>query len=214
MGYQAPYERIDWTIPRTDEEWTTLAAELRDKARDNRQSASDSFDRCDTDGFMSQWADGLTARAYECAASIAEEHGWIEVKALFTLDGHFLTAELRASQNYGWGMYWDVPAQLAAKHGLAKRYVNDPTAGSPVRRAKTLAKKGVAIGILRVRPYVTMAGSNATNVSVVAWPDRDALENGQFEVVRTSCGDLLDTTKDHSDKWFCWTPEDLAAKLA
>lgn len=211
-SYQAPYERIDWDAPRTAEEWTALAAELREQAKGNRQAAADSFERCDTDGFMSQWASNVTAGAYELAASIAEDHGWIERPALFTLDGTFLTAVRRDSQNHGWGMYWDVPAAKAAQAGLAKRYVNESKARGPVARAKAYAKKGVAIGTIRIRPYVTLGGSS-TNVSAYAEMSRDHLERGDFEVVSTKYGDRFDSTADSSRDWRCWSAEELAAAL-
>lgn len=206
------YDSIDWTAARTDAEWDQLAADCRARAAGNRQSAADSFERCDTDGFMSQWADGLTARAWERAASIAEDHGWIEVPALFTLDGQLLTTEKRESSNYGWGWYWDVPAVIARAAGV-KRFINDPKANSPLRRARTLAKHGVAIGTLRVRPVVGMAGGNLTSVNVVAQVDQDALARGEYEIVRTNCGDLLDSTASNSSDWRWWTAEELAAKL-
>lgn len=207
------YETIDWAAERTDEQWSELAQQLRELAEGKQQDAHDSFERCDTDGFMSQWASGLTSRAYSRAASIAENHGWIEVRALFTLDGKFLTLDKRESQNYGWGWYWNIPAPIASAAGV-KRFINDPKAGSPVRRARTLAKHGVAIGTMLVRPIVKFAGGSLTSVSVVAEPDLDLMAKGEFQIVRTNCGDLFDTTAPNSRDWFRWTPEDLAAKLA
>ena len=44
-------------------DWQAQADELRDWAASARRSASDSWERCDTDGFLSQWASGLTAAA-------------------------------------------------------------------------------------------------------------------------------------------------------
>ena len=41
---------------------TSTAAQLREAAAADRQAAYDSFERCDTDGFMSQWASGLVDR--------------------------------------------------------------------------------------------------------------------------------------------------------
>lgn len=51
------------------------AADLRARAAASRQEARDSFERCDTDGFLSQWASGINARLYEQQALIAEAGG-------------------------------------------------------------------------------------------------------------------------------------------
>lgn len=46
--------------------------ELRKESADCRQRAQDSFDRCDTDGFLSQWASNCTASKREQEASLAD----------------------------------------------------------------------------------------------------------------------------------------------
>jgi hypothetical protein len=58
------------------------AEELRAGAEQRREEAAASFERCDTDGFLSQWASGITARLYEQQAKIAEAGG----TALFARD--------------------------------------------------------------------------------------------------------------------------------
>lgn len=214
MTYQATYERIDWDLPRTDEQWQELADELRGKGAHHRQEAADSFDRCDTDGFMSQWASGLSGSANELAAEIAEDHGWIEVKALFTADGQFLTTETRQS-NYGrFNFYWLVDRKRAAEAGIDKPFINESSAKSPVARAKYYAKKGYTVGTIKIRPYVTMRGGNIACVRAVAEPSKRHLAAGEFTVIRTQHGDLFDSTASCSDGWRWWTPEELAAALA
>jgi len=51
------------------------AEQLREAAQASRQRAEDSFQRCDTDGFLSQWASGLTAQQFDRQAEIAERNG-------------------------------------------------------------------------------------------------------------------------------------------
>lgn len=53
--------------------------EYRAEAERNRKLAEESFQRCDTDGFLSQWALGLSAQKASLNASIADNGG----KALF-----------------------------------------------------------------------------------------------------------------------------------
>ena len=57
--------------------------ELRAKAAASRKAAQDSFDRCDTDGFLSQWASGITGMLYERQAEIADAGGKSEFWGLF-----------------------------------------------------------------------------------------------------------------------------------
>lgn len=208
MGYSAPYERIDWTTPRTQDEWKALAADLRQQAYSDRKSASDSFERCDTDGFLSQWASNVTAQAYELAASIAENGGRIEVKAVFTLDGEFVTADLRDGQ---YGLYYLVSKERQEALGITKPFINWSKASNPKRRAATYASKGYRIGTIRIAPYVTMGGGNLASVRAYAEPSKTALKEGDFEVLATKWGDRLDTTAGNSADWREWTDEEMAA---
>jgi hypothetical protein len=50
-------------------------AALRAYAEARRQSSRESFERCDTDGFLSQWASDLTASLYDLQAHVAESNG-------------------------------------------------------------------------------------------------------------------------------------------
>lgn len=59
------------------------AQTLRDDAARLDQAAADSFDRCDTDGFLSQWANGITARMKRLQADIEDAGGVYEFAALF-----------------------------------------------------------------------------------------------------------------------------------
>lgn len=58
------------------------AAELREAAAAARQRAEDSFQRSDTDGFLSQWASGLTAEQYDRQAQIVEAGGMADFTVL------------------------------------------------------------------------------------------------------------------------------------
>ena len=53
----------------------TTAKEYRKMAEDAEQQSADSFERCDTDGFLSQWASGLTAQKYRLQANIEDNGG-------------------------------------------------------------------------------------------------------------------------------------------
>lgn len=72
----------------------TKAEELRAKAAEKEQAAADSFERCDTDGFLSQWASGLTAEKLRKQAAIEENGGVWTHPALFNLEGERVRAKL------------------------------------------------------------------------------------------------------------------------
>lgn len=55
------------------------ADEWREMARECRQRSADSFDRCDTDGFLSQWASDSLANTYRYLAELAEGSGDVQV---------------------------------------------------------------------------------------------------------------------------------------
>lgn len=54
---------------------TTTAAEYRQMAQERRERSAESFERCDTDGFLSQWASDLTAQQYDLQADILDNGG-------------------------------------------------------------------------------------------------------------------------------------------
>lgn len=59
------------------------AEQYREMAAGQRRSKEDSFDRCDTDGFLTQWANGLHASLYSRLAELAESDWMAEFPALF-----------------------------------------------------------------------------------------------------------------------------------
>lgn len=59
------------------------AEELKAMAGAERQEAEDSFQRCDTDGFLSQWANGLTAELYSRQAEIVKNNGKADFIGLY-----------------------------------------------------------------------------------------------------------------------------------
>jgi hypothetical protein len=68
--------------------------QLRQEARGHDKSAQESFDRCDTDGFLSQWASGITAQQLRLEASIRENGGTDQFMGLFTIDGKRVRAKI------------------------------------------------------------------------------------------------------------------------
>jgi len=158
----------------TPEQW-------REKAKGSRQSAADSWERSDTDGFMSQWASGLMASEYELKAQLAEAGGLTTTRALF-----FAGTDKVASTHFAqgqWGGYWVLNDEAAAQFG--KRFLNESKASTGEKQRAAMVKKGFTVGRVRVKGYVAMYGANAVSVRAGTFPDIDALKAGEYEVVET-----------------------------
>jgi hypothetical protein len=65
---------------------TKTAAEYRAEAAAAEASREESFRRCDTDGFLSQWASGKTAELARAKAKLAEEGWTAEFPGLYRRD--------------------------------------------------------------------------------------------------------------------------------
>ena len=83
----------------------TTSADLRASAAAHAKEAADSYDRCDTDGFVSQWASGLNAQKDRLDAQILDNGGTAEFPALFTLSGEWTPARL---VNGTYGTQWQI----------------------------------------------------------------------------------------------------------
>jgi hypothetical protein len=84
------------------------AEQLRQEAVACRQEARDSFERCDTDGFLSQWASGMTAQLADQKAEIAEAGGvaWF-ARWVLTRDGQEVDARVVETR---YGTKWRIDA--------------------------------------------------------------------------------------------------------
>lgn len=161
----------------------TTSAELRARANEAEQEAADSFERCDTDGFLSQWASTLTARKLRAQADLADAGGEIECSALFNLDGTVASTHL-ASGKYG--PFWVLNDEATERFG--KRFYTASGAAKAATRRRNNRAKGFTIGTIRVKGYVTIAGSGkglsgAASAYVATVADVGELKAGRFTVV-------------------------------
>lgn len=89
---------------------TKTAEELRAEAADLDRQARESFERCDTDGFLSQWADGLMARLRRTEADLVEAGNVSEFWGLYRrADGVRVRAKhvtFRSKFHYGTEDCW------------------------------------------------------------------------------------------------------------
>ena len=90
-----------------------IAAELAAAAA-AEQAKADSWERSDTDGFLSQWASGLNANLHRAKAELLANDGMDEFPALFK-DGVLVAAKLIETR---YGLKWGVLASDdPAEHG-------------------------------------------------------------------------------------------------
>jgi hypothetical protein len=78
------------------------AEEYRQDAQKSRKAQAESFERSDTDGFLSQWASGHTRRLANARAKIQENDGKSEFNGLYQGDRR-VKAQLLEGE---WGYYW------------------------------------------------------------------------------------------------------------
>jgi hypothetical protein len=154
---------------------------LRAKAAEADRKAEESFERSDTDGFLSQWALNITARKDRLQAELLENGGRSEFLALFDADGEQVPAR-QIDTRYGtkWGVFasW---ADAEAYGGDIIQWVN---VAYTDRQRANLAKKGFRQGWVLKRAVAKILGSGtglsgAANAFVGVVPvDRD--ERGEF----------------------------------
>lgn len=113
------------------------ATALREEAAALEAAAEESFQRCDTDGFVSQWASGLTAQLKRAEAGLVEAGGVAEFAALFDAEtGERVPAKLIDGK---FGLCW------ALVTPGTDRFTGEFVSAFPKREA-TMARKGFREG--------------------------------------------------------------------
>lgn len=142
---------------------------LRQQAAERDLSAAESFDRCDTDGCMSQWASGITAREYELKATLAENGAVTQTAAVFDLDGNLVPA-VWVEGTYGWS-WMLLDADGRRDPSLGKRGFFSPSqAAKDATRIANNAKKGFYEGLVEVEAVVDTRGGNIMAVHAGIFP--------------------------------------------
>lgn len=133
----------------------TKAEELRAEAAACDRKAQESFDRCDTDGFLSQWADGITAQQKRLQADIEENGGVWEFPALFDLEGNRVRAKL--AHIYSKFAYCEVAMWVFRDkndHPVGKKFIP-----AFPKRESTMAKKGYREGMEQAPARARVCGN-------------------------------------------------------
>lgn len=108
--------------PAATPEQLTKAAALRVSADRSNRSAEESFQRSDTDGFLSQWASNIGADKDRRNADILENGGCAQFPVLCDAEGNVVANRvyLFANQHAPWqgpNRRWRLSDELAAKLG-------------------------------------------------------------------------------------------------
>jgi hypothetical protein len=154
------------------------AAALRQMAAECERRSEESFQRSDTDGFLSQWASDISAQQYRRQAQIAEHGG----KAMFTglYEGNRRVAA-------------KIISQPAYNRPWATTYVwllKDEEAGKFGRRFVPLGEKSRVQKALGLREASEMAPAKAI-VST----------GGRKNTGLSGCANAFVTTKRTGDEW-------------
>lgn len=143
--------------------------EYRAAAASARKAEADSWERSDTDGFLSQWANRQMAASYDHLASVADNGGVMNTLALF-LDGELASTDQRDG---AYGLYWVLNDAAAEKFG--KRFFNGSKAKNATARDKA---RGFTYGYISAPAYEHPRTGRAT----IDW---DAVKAGTFTIVAT-----------------------------
>ncbi len=150
------------------------AASLREAARQSRIRSLESFERCDTDGCVSQWAADSMARLYDVQAEILENGGVAEFPALFDIDGNMLDAR-EVQTRYGWA--WAVTTLDGGTAWFNPSHAQDET-----RRIATNRRKGYYVGRISAPAWAANSGRGVSITPVVFRSDKDGdvtvIDNG------------------------------------
>lgn len=168
------------------------AAALRQQAADSRKRAAESWERSDTDGFVSQWASNITADELIMKAELIEAGGSYERDLLFDLQGNLVLA-VEIETRYGWA--WMIKDPDNPK-GPALGFFNESRAQKRETKIKNDAKKGYYVGRGRVKGYVKifasgtgLSGAATARPGYAPWRDDETggyvvteiVDNGQSE---------------------------------
>lgn len=138
----------------------TTSTEYREAAAANEAEAAASFERSDTDGCMSQWANTVTADLHRRQAEIADNGDRARFCALFDLDGNLVPAKL-VSGRYGrvWGLLPNDDPRASFTG-----WFNPSNAENENVRRRNNAKKGYYEGTV-LAPAAARLGGSGTGMA-------------------------------------------------
>lgn len=132
----------------------------RAAASKHSSDAYESFERCDTDGFLSQWASGQNARLQNAIAELAEAGQMAEIRVLTDLEGNEVNARPIKTK---FGRAW----AIIGEGGKFTDFVTYHP-----KRAATLAKKGYAEALRLLPCVVRTYDAGAYQIGIEYYPKK------------------------------------------
>jgi len=129
---------------------TKTADQHMAEATRHHRLSTESFERSDTDGAVTQWAHGVIADEHRLKAWLAENDNKDNFAALFDLDGNLVAAKLVDTR---YGLAWAILATDDPSSPITKFVSAFP------RRQQTMSRKGFYEGTVRCGAYVALSGS-------------------------------------------------------
>lgn len=164
---------------KTAEEWETAR-------QDATRREAESFERSDTDGFVSQWAANAIARENSVKAKVARQGGMYLFETLVDKKtGEVLPTKMVDGQ---YGASW----ALLDEDGRVKGFVGISHAKTPEARANYYAKKGYALGVVGAPAGVGMGG-NGISVSPYVYRKKSSYNgDGTILITKDWYQDVID----------------------
>lgn len=158
-------------------EMLAQAEQYRNEARGNDRDAQESYERCDTDGFLSQWAHGQMANRYYRAADILEAGGCAEFVALFDLEGNLVPAKyIETRYGYSWALL-EVNEDESIQRIVG--WFNESKARNEETARKNNAKKGYALGTVRAACFMNLKNGHVVRTDGEYSSKVEIIDNGQ-----------------------------------
>jgi len=149
-------------------------AKLKEEAATHDREAFESFERCDTDGFLSQWASGINAQEARLKASLIEQGGTILTIGPVTEDGS-PTTHRRVETRYGF-------RYIVLPDGEPDGEVVQWLTADPVHLA-TVRKHGYTLGVYKTEATVRVVGRDVMAVRPVIVPKETTLTPDNSELL-------------------------------
>lgn len=165
---------------------TATAAAHTERAAAHAAEALASYERCGTDGFVSQAAHGIMSNLERARAEVAADGGTAEFDAIFDLDGQVISTHRGHGQ---YGEYWVLNDEAAERMG--RRFVSQSFAQKDERRRAANRAKGFTVGTIRAAAYADTHGNGGRgtggmlSVTIVVLPVVADLLAGNYEVITT-----------------------------
>lgn len=180
-GLEKPKPRPQLYQGKTPEEW-------RKEAKRSHQASAESWERSDTDGFLSQAASTTMGYKYSACADLAEQGGVGEFPSLFNAEtGEQVPSKIISTR---YGSAWLI---LDKDGNSTGEFVNISRARKAERRKKAYALKGYTEGVVQApgkvslseglvpHPYIAPAGRTWGEDTHIMTRDANAPDSGWDE---------------------------------